>query len=163
MTGQGSRCPQTHAGNRRPAGRVVQRAAHPGKLRLALFQRAAPLGPVAPEPSTCSRTRAAGPGTGCIPAAPPTDLAVGLAYVYAGRGYMALDPLLAAIAQLEVRASLQSLRAGLRRHCLCLRPDRQLGPGHGLPGPGALGGRPGPLHGRQFRRVLHGHGVAVAR
>ena len=39
-----------------------------------------------------------------------TDLAVGLAYVYAGRGYMALDPLLAAIAQLEVRASLQSLR-----------------------------------------------------
>ena len=39
-----------------------------------------------------------------------TDLAVGLAYVYAGRGYMALDPLLAAIAQLEVRASLHSLR-----------------------------------------------------
>lgn len=39
-----------------------------------------------------------------------TDLAVGLAYVYAGRGYMALDPLLAAIAQLEVRSSLQSLR-----------------------------------------------------
>ena len=39
-----------------------------------------------------------------------TDLAVGLAYVYAGRGYMALDPLLAAIAQLEVRSSLHSLR-----------------------------------------------------
>ncbi|MFF2030192.1 LuxR C-terminal-related transcriptional regulator [Arthrobacter sp. NPDC058192] len=39
-----------------------------------------------------------------------TDLAVGLAYVYSGRGYMALDPLLAAIGQLEVRASLQSLR-----------------------------------------------------
>ncbi|MDQ0851130.1 DNA-binding NarL/FixJ family response regulator/tetratricopeptide (TPR) repeat protein [Arthrobacter sp. B3I9] len=39
-----------------------------------------------------------------------TDLAVGLAYVYAGRGYLALDPLLAAIAQLEVRTSLQSLR-----------------------------------------------------
>jgi DNA-binding NarL/FixJ family response regulator len=39
-----------------------------------------------------------------------TDLAVGLAYVYAGRGYLALDPLLAAIAQLEVRSSLQSLR-----------------------------------------------------
>ncbi len=39
-----------------------------------------------------------------------TDLAVGLAYVYAGRGYMALDPLLAAIAQLEVRSTLQSLR-----------------------------------------------------
>ncbi|MCU1563233.1 MAG: LuxR family transcriptional regulator [Arthrobacter sp.] len=39
-----------------------------------------------------------------------TDLAVGLAYVYAGRGYMALDPLLAAIAQLEVRPSLHSLR-----------------------------------------------------
>ncbi|MCU1548165.1 MAG: LuxR family transcriptional regulator [Arthrobacter sp.] len=39
-----------------------------------------------------------------------TDLAVGVAYVYAGRGYMALDPLLAAIAQLEVRPSLHSLR-----------------------------------------------------
>ncbi|MEC5190372.1 MULTISPECIES: helix-turn-helix transcriptional regulator [unclassified Arthrobacter] len=39
-----------------------------------------------------------------------TDLAVGLAYVYAGRGYMALGPLLAAIAQLEVRPSLHSLR-----------------------------------------------------
>lgn len=39
-----------------------------------------------------------------------TDLAVGVAYVYAGRGYMALDPLLAAIAQLEVRSSLHSLR-----------------------------------------------------
>ena len=39
-----------------------------------------------------------------------TDLAVGLAYVYAGRGHLALDPLLAAIAQLEVRPSLQSLR-----------------------------------------------------
>jgi DNA-binding CsgD family transcriptional regulator/tetratricopeptide (TPR) repeat protein len=39
-----------------------------------------------------------------------TDLAVGLAYVYAGRGYMALDPLLAAIGQLEVRPSLHSLR-----------------------------------------------------
>lgn len=39
-----------------------------------------------------------------------TDLAVGLAYVYAGRGYLALDPLLAAIAQLEVRSSLHSLR-----------------------------------------------------
>ncbi len=40
----------------------------------------------------------------------PTDLAVGLAYVYAGRGYLAIEPLLAAVAQLEVRASLQSLR-----------------------------------------------------
>jgi DNA-binding NarL/FixJ family response regulator len=39
-----------------------------------------------------------------------TDLAVGVALVYAGRGYMALDPLLAAIAQLEVRSSLHSLR-----------------------------------------------------
>ncbi len=39
-----------------------------------------------------------------------TDLAVGMAYVYAGRGYLALDPLLAAIAQLEVRSTLQSLR-----------------------------------------------------
>lgn len=39
-----------------------------------------------------------------------TDLAVGLAYVYAGRGYLALDPLLAAIAQLEVRTSLHALR-----------------------------------------------------
>jgi DNA-binding CsgD family transcriptional regulator len=39
-----------------------------------------------------------------------TDLAVGLAYVYAGRGHLALDPLLAAIAQLEVRPSLHSLR-----------------------------------------------------
>ncbi|MDQ0757140.1 LuxR C-terminal-related transcriptional regulator [Arthrobacter sp. B3I4] len=39
-----------------------------------------------------------------------TDLAVGLAYVYAGRGHLALDPLLASIAQLEVRPSLHSLR-----------------------------------------------------
>ena len=39
-----------------------------------------------------------------------TDLAVGLAYVYAGRGHLALDPLLAAIAQLEVRTSLHALR-----------------------------------------------------
>ncbi|MET3811714.1 LuxR C-terminal-related transcriptional regulator [Arthrobacter sp. UYEF3] len=39
-----------------------------------------------------------------------TDLAVGLAYVYAGRGYLALDPLLASIAQLEVRTSLHALR-----------------------------------------------------
>ncbi|MEO6428875.1 MAG: LuxR C-terminal-related transcriptional regulator [Arthrobacter oryzae] len=39
-----------------------------------------------------------------------TDLAVGLAYVYAGRGYLALDPLLASIAQLEVRSTLQSLQ-----------------------------------------------------
>lgn len=49
-------------------------------------------------------------GHGLHSGSAPTDLAVGLAYVYAGRGYMALDPLLAAIAQLEVRASLQSLR-----------------------------------------------------
>ncbi|KRE77382.1 helix-turn-helix transcriptional regulator [Arthrobacter sp. Soil763] len=39
-----------------------------------------------------------------------TDLAVGVAYVYAGRGHLALDPLLAAIAQLEVRTSLHALR-----------------------------------------------------
>ncbi len=49
-------------------------------------------------------------GHGLHSGSAPTDLAVGLAYVYAGRGYMALDPLLAAIAQLEVRASLHSLR-----------------------------------------------------
>jgi DNA-binding NarL/FixJ family response regulator len=39
-----------------------------------------------------------------------TDLAIGLAYVYAGRGHLALDPLLAAVAQLEVRTSLHALR-----------------------------------------------------
>lgn len=49
-------------------------------------------------------------GHGLHSGSAPTDLAVGLAYVYAGRGHMALDPLLAAIAQLEVRASLHSLR-----------------------------------------------------
>ncbi|MDZ4090696.1 MAG: LuxR C-terminal-related transcriptional regulator [Arthrobacter sp.] len=49
-------------------------------------------------------------GHGLHSGSAPTDLAVGLAYVYAGRGYLALDPLLAAIAQLEVRASLHSLR-----------------------------------------------------
>ncbi len=46
--GPGTRCPQAHERNRRPAGRVVQRAAHPGKLRLALLQRAPPFRPVAP-------------------------------------------------------------------------------------------------------------------
>jgi len=39
-----------------------------------------------------------------------TDLAEGVAYVYSGRGYLALEPLLAAIAQLEVRASLHALQ-----------------------------------------------------
>lgn len=50
------------------------------------------------------------PGHGLHSGSAATDLAVGIAYVYAGRGNLALEPLLAAIAQLEVRSSLHSLR-----------------------------------------------------
>ncbi len=90
------------------------------------------------------------------------ELAAGIAYVYSGRGAAALDPLLSAAAQLELRPVQSCPACGLRSHCPGLRADRQRRPVPQVPGQAAADRRPLRFRHRQHHRVLRRYGRPMA-